>query len=208
MSQMSEGYIAEYNQLRAEIRMYLENSSRSLQIAVVLAAAAMTVGKDYRILPLVSAAIAAYLWYDQIRHFRAVQRVGSYLEVCVEPKVPGLNWETYGGDHPIQKSFRMHVIANLHYPTLMAAQALYGFHLYKPLNVWPPSWPGLGGIVIVIAIVIGCLLILSYRAVMDSRDTERGIWRGIQEKKESIPPKVVVTAQNQAHLPVPPSPHK
>ena len=44
MSQGFEGYIDEYNQLRAEIRMYLEHGTKSLQIAMALGAAAVTFG--------------------------------------------------------------------------------------------------------------------------------------------------------------------
>ena len=177
MSQGFEGYIDEYNQLRAEIRMYLEHDSKSLQIAMALGAAAATFGPDYPQLLIVSSLIVSFLWYDMIRHFRAVQRVASYLEVCVEPYVPGLNWETNGGAHPVQPSFVNRAIANMPLPTLVVAQALYGFHL----ACWP-LWLGFIGVGVVTSYLFG----LSYWTVKHARETERKRWQDILRQRASV----------------------
>jgi hypothetical protein len=170
VSQSPEGYINEYNQLRAEIRMYLEHSSKSLQIAMALGAAAVTFGPQYPNLLIVSSLIVLFLWYDEIRHLRAVQRVATYLEVFVEPNVPGLNWETSTRANPFEGSFKNRAIANAPFPTLVVAQALYAF---QPAGY--SRWLGLIGFGIVTCYLFG----LSYLTAKHGRNTEREHWQAI-----------------------------
>ncbi|HXF48512.1 MAG TPA: hypothetical protein VNL73_03675 [Verrucomicrobiae bacterium] len=178
MKQTLEGYIDEYNQLRAEIRMYLEHGTKSLQIAMVLSVAAMTFGHQYKFpwLLILSSLIVLYLWYDEIRHLRAVKRTAAYLEVFVEQKVPGLNWETYSADHPFDKSFVNRAIAAAPFPTLVVVQALYGFHLAG----WP-LWLGITGI----AIFTGYFSRLSYLTAKYGREEERQHWEEVLRKRTS-----------------------
>jgi hypothetical protein len=171
-----DGYIDEYNQLRAEIRMYLEHSSKNLQIAMALGAAAVTFGSKYPNLLMVSALIAGYLWYDEIRHLRAVQRLASYLEVCVEPNVPGLNWETLCSAHPFETSFANRAIAHAPLPTLMVAQAIYAIKLAGYLLLLGSMGVGMAAC---------CLIALSYLTAKRGREEERKRWQQIMQKKVS-----------------------
>ncbi len=178
MNQAVEGYIAEYNQLRTEIRMYLEHGSKNLQIAMVLSVAAMTFGHQYRFpwLLIFSSLIVVQLWYDEIRHLRAVQRTASYIEVFLEPNVSGLNWETNSAYHPFGGSFVNRAIANAPFPTLVVAQALYGFHLAH----WP-LWLGIIGV----GIVTLYLFRLSHWTAKHGREMERQHWQEILRKRTS-----------------------
>jgi hypothetical protein len=170
MTQVEPGFIEEYNQLRAEIRMYLEHGSKSLQIVMALAAASVTFGRSYPPLLLISSLITAFLWFDEIRHLRAVQRTAAYLEVWLEPHVPGLKWETINRHHKFNPSFFNRAIANAPFPVLFVVQAVYGFVLAK----WP--W-GLG--LAAIALVTGALAIASIRTSRYGRAQERDRWQKI-----------------------------
>ncbi len=170
MNESPPGYIDEYNQLRAEIRMYLEHGSRSLQIAMTLGAAAVTFGHKWPLLLLVSSAIVSYLWFDEIRHLKAVQRTATYIEVFVEPNVPGLNWETIGGKNKFDPSFFNRAIANAPFPTLIAVLLAYGFNLAK----LPAGLGILAGIW-----VIGGLGVWSYWTAKHGRREERQEWERI-----------------------------
>ncbi len=182
VSQTPEGYVDEYNQLRAEIRMYLEHGSKNLQIAMALGAAAVTFGPLYPNLLIVSSLIVSFLWYDEIRHLRAVQRVATYLEVFVEPNVPGLNWETSTRANPFEGSFKNRAIANAPFPALVVAQALYAFQPFQPAGY--SLWLGLG--LIGFGIVTGCLFALSYLTAKHGRNTEREHWKHILQQAAHI----------------------
>ncbi|MBI3193942.1 MAG: hypothetical protein HYZ34_05650 [Ignavibacteriae bacterium] len=176
MKNASEGYIDEYNQLREEIRMYLEHGTKNLQIALTLGAAAVTFGSNYPELLIVSSLIVSYMWYDEIRHLRAIQRIATYLEVCVEPHVSGLNWETINSENPFDTSFVNRAIANAPFPTLVIVQALYAFYLR--------AWPFWLGIVVVSTITI-YLAVLSYWTAKYGRKKERDLWLGVLNRYET-----------------------
>ena len=171
MSGSSAGYIDEYNQLRGEIRMYLEHGHKSLQLVMALGAAAVTFGSNYPDLLLVSALIVAYVWYDEIRHLRAVQRTASYLEVFVEPNVEGLQWETTNQSHSFTRSYINRAIGEAPFPTLVLALTLYGFHRQE----WPMVW---GSVACVVPLIV--LFRLSYIEAVNGRDRERGRWELIR----------------------------
>jgi hypothetical protein len=173
MSDAKSGFIDEYNELRAEIRMYLEHDSKSLQIAMALGAGAVTFGKDHPLLLMVSAAIVSFLWFDEVRHLRAVQRTASYLEVFVEPNVPGLNWETTNQHNSFNKSWVSRAIAHAPYFLLIIVQAGYGSHLLKF-----SLWLGCAGI----GLVSGSLFGFSIRTAMRGRAVEKARWEEIREK--------------------------
>ncbi|MEA2040469.1 MAG: hypothetical protein U9N82_11710, partial [Thermodesulfobacteriota bacterium] len=158
-----------------------------------LGAAAVSFGTKYPDLLIISSLIVFYIWYDEIRHLRAVHRIASYLEVCVEPHIIGLNWETANRHHPFVTSFANRIIANAPFPTMAVVLAFYGIHLKQ----WP-FWVGS------IAIGIGVYLtILSYRTAKHGRNKEREGWQKIATKlslESEIMPKQSIKTQDVGEI--------
>jgi hypothetical protein len=107
-----------------------------------------------------------------------VQRTASYLEVCVEPHVPGLKWETTNRHNPFDQSWVNRAIANAPFPTLFVVQALYGSTL---LGV--PLWLGIAGTAAV-SMALGAFSIWTAKR---GRAVERNGWqRVLQQRNEDV----------------------
>jgi len=99
------GLIAEYKELRAEIRLYLETRTKIKQIVFVFVAALIGFyGKlDSPNSPYIYGAaffILIFIWHDQLRQLRAVKRIATYIQVFIEANIDGIGWEERSSYHP------------------------------------------------------------------------------------------------------------
>ena len=167
------GYIDEYRELRAEIRLLLDRRSKSVQFVLLLTTAAVALPRALGTpsVLLVAAVMVGFLWFDEIRRLRALYRVGAYLEVCVEPHVAGLKWETRGAQHPIQTNFVEKLIANGFYPASVLLLFGVAFHRLTWSVVWQLAL--LGAFVLLLVF----LTLASYGASTKGRQREVNWWR-------------------------------
>jgi Na+-transporting methylmalonyl-CoA/oxaloacetate decarboxylase beta subunit len=139
----SLGFIEEYKELRAEIRMYLDRRTKNVQLAFLFVFAVIglyeKVNSPY--FYLAASIVVAFIWFDHIRQHRAVVRTATYLEVFVEPNVKGLNWETYASAHPItmrkgnRSSFVERAVSNGVFPLFFVA--LGAITIIEKAISWP-----------------------------------------------------------------------
>jgi len=174
--------IEEYKELRSEIRMYLDRRTKNVQFSFVFTVAVAglydRINNPY--FYLAACIVIAFIWFDQIRQLRAVVRVATFLELYVEPKVPGLKWETYSAHHPItmrkgrKTSFVERSIANGAFPLFLIGLGLIAL-LDKGVN-----WCFLArvGLAIVLFLIVLLLLWKSYVGI--DRDDQLDTWRRVE----------------------------
>jgi hypothetical protein len=168
----SVGILDEYNSLKSEIfraqqqRIQIISLTVSV-IGVILSISANivlgsdTITPDRRLLVALGGAIALYVVLIpalgmMISTQNLVRRLGSYLRIFVEPKVPGLNWESH------RHNFR------LHYHHKIGLQAIGRFYYFLSilplllplyaLSQYVQGWPTL----IILIPFIGWSFFLSY----------------------------------------------
>lgn len=181
------GYLQEHKEMRAEIRHYMEWRGKIMQFTLLLTAAAVAVADQVRTgeLFLLTTLIVAFLWHDENRHAVAVFRIGTYLEVFVEPHVKGLSSETIGRHHSIQTSVWSVIdksIGNGLFP------ALFVLHAYLMVNYgdWTvrQKWVAVSGLMVVfIGISIRSLMILR-----SGRSRELKKWLDLRERLTTSEP--------------------
>ena len=170
--------IDEYKELRAEIRHYLDRRQKNVHFAFIVTLGVVGVGVEFRLWMLffVSALLIAFLWHDEIRSLQAVFRLGAYIEIAIEPAVPGLNWERLGGLHDIQKSLLDRAIANGMFPVLLWVQAVAGIILLE-------SSASINALILFfVAFVFFFLIHRSYIVAKYGRENEKKAWQKIADK--------------------------
>lgn len=125
-----EALLAEYSELREEIRTYLQRQEQNKNFAFLLAIGVVSlesfpVDLQHWVFFIV-ALLVTFLWFDEIRRLEAVFRYAAYIQEFIEPHVPGLRWETLGGKHQIQTRWVWRAIANMEFPVLVVGLAAYG----------------------------------------------------------------------------------
>lgn len=175
------GYIDEYKELRAEIRLYLDRRSKMLQLTIVLVAGTIGAGAGLNqpLLFLISAVLVGTLWFNDVRQGKAVQRIAAYLARYVEPNVEGLNWETLGRQHQIQTAVVERAFASSIYPLLMATETVYGLILAR----WDWRVEAAAGVAMAVLIVV--LMSWSFRRTRRGRIVEDTAWAAVDEKQET-----------------------
>lgn len=172
------GYLQEHRELRTEIRQYLDWRAKSIQFALLLTAAAVAVAPELKSGPffLVTALIIAFLWYDEARHLVAVFRLGTYLQLFVEPNVPGLNSETISDSHPVQRSIIGRAVANGVFPIL------YLLHTGLMVHYW--TRPLRQGVLIIAGMVIVFIAVFSHSSfvALKGRQRELATWHRVRER--------------------------
>lgn len=133
----------EYSELRAEIRHYLHRRQSTRHFAYLLTFAVL--GSDIATrrlsswLFVVPPLIILTLWTDEIRRLSAIQRLGTYLRVFVEPNTEGLRYETYALSPSVKLAPISRIIANFDFPVLylsLCALCLFRFAVDRfPNNV-------------------------------------------------------------------------
>jgi len=182
----SKGYIEEYRELRAEIRLYLDRRTKTSQIAFVFVIAIIGLYEsiDSPYLYLSASLVMAFIWYDQIRQLRAVSRIATYLQLFVEPKVEGLKWETYSTHHPFTMrkgtiwNFLDRVMWKDPFPIFFFLGAAA---ILDKTDSWRyPVW-----IVVAIVIVLLVLLFFFFKSYnLLDREKQLEVWREVQ--KDSV----------------------
>jgi hypothetical protein len=199
---VSAGYLAEYHELRAEIRHYLER--RAQTIAVVLLTTTAVAGFAPRaqsaFLVPTAALLLAFLWYDETRRIRAVHRLAAYLRVYLEPEIPELLYETRGRYHRIQRELLSRGVANGVFPVA------YGILLALMITEPEYSSPTFQKLVFVGTLVGAMLLVLSVRAIVGAPAREERRWRRAEEKRLAAgPPAPAVRSLSSDGRAAPPS---
>jgi len=171
----TEGRLAEYSALRAEIRHYLDRRETITHFALLVTGAATGLAASLAdvsgYLFGVAALFIAVLWYDAIRSIRAVYRVSAYIRIVVESHLPGTLWETLGRHHKVHRQHMSRLIAGLVFPlTYGVNSALMAMKV--PLNLWHGQ-VGLGGLTF-IAIL---LVVANIRVHWNHCDREESEWK-------------------------------
>ena len=88
--------LEEFRALRAEIVATMTRQGQHMNLAWTGAIALITVGSLAKIPEVASLSVLfiAASWHDYLRLSAAMVRLGAYIEICIEPKVPGLFWES------------------------------------------------------------------------------------------------------------------
>ena len=178
-SEDSLGFIEEYKELRAEIRMYLDRRTKNVQLAFLFVFAVIGLYEkiDSPYFYLAACIVVGFIWFDHIRQHRAVIRIATYLEVFVEPNVMGLNWETYASAHPItmrkgnRSSFVERAVSNGVFPLFMSA--LGAICVLDKAVTWP--YQARIGVACILVIFLWYLRYSSYDRL--DREEQLEIWR-------------------------------
>ncbi|HUX30623.1 MAG TPA: hypothetical protein VMV78_08350 [Thiobacillus sp.] len=90
-----EAALREFEALRNEILSYLARQNTRLSliwagIGVLIGAAVYSGISE---LGFVAAYLALLGWWERLDIGSAIRKIGSYIEVCLEPTIQGLNWE-------------------------------------------------------------------------------------------------------------------
>lgn len=90
------GKLEEYRALRAEIVALMTRQGQHLTLGWTGAAALISVAalSKHPEVAALSVLFVAASWYDYLKMSAGIARLGEYIEVCVEPFVSGLFWET------------------------------------------------------------------------------------------------------------------
>jgi len=88
--------IEEYKTLRAEILAQMDRRSTRLTVVWASISALLAAGLVAQIpeLGCVALLLVCTGWMDENRWFSNVIRIGTYISVILEPRIPGLRWET------------------------------------------------------------------------------------------------------------------
>lgn len=173
-----DGYIEEYQELRSEIRHYLDRRAKNVNFAFAITT--VVVGLSEKIeepyIFIIACLLSAFLWYDEIRRYIALQRVASYLELFIEPNVKGFNWETYGSQHSVQHSFLDRLLSDGVFPLT--------FIIHTYLTMIFAKLTTLETVVALIpfAILFLILVYLSFTKLRGCREKEIQEWKRISEK--------------------------
>jgi hypothetical protein len=181
------GMLEEYAELREEIRTYLSRREQSKNFVLMIALAiigldAANLVKFGDILFPVCALLIWFVWFDELGRIRAVHRVGTYIEVFIENKVPGLQLETVGGEHPIQRSLIRRIVSNAEFPVLFLLFIYFSWNRLRTSN------PFLAYFIASVALLMVCSLgIASLYLSRKGRDAEKAKWIEIQKKRAVAP---------------------
>ena len=182
---IANNMVAEYKQLRAEIRHYLSRRQNTRNFAYLLSLAVL--GSDFitsRNLPasifIVPPLLISCLWSDEIRRLKAIQRLGTYIRIIIEPQINGLKYETLAfipsrRIEPISRLF-----ANLDFPILyVALSALCFWKFYESKTILLGS--------LISAVLLFVMLVLLYEAYMTAKhgeENEETCWKLVQSNPE------------------------
>ena len=129
----------EYKELRAEIRHYLSRRQNTRNFAYLITLAVL--GSNYITSSKLPAPIFIMppllilcLWADEIGRLRAIQRLGTYIRVFIEPENIGFRYETLGLYPSRRIAPVSRLVANLDYPLLFFALA--GLCSWKFIEFW------------------------------------------------------------------------
>ena len=125
-----EATMEEYKHLREEILYFFNKEEQSQNFALLIALGIMGLGDKFKVEPLiifVSASVIFILWLNEIRRMKGIFRIATYIEVKIEPKLKGLQWETLVGKHPIQKSWKYRILEFISMPLLILLVTVFGF---------------------------------------------------------------------------------
>ncbi|WP_125143545.1 hypothetical protein [Clostridium transplantifaecale] len=119
MEQAGYGILEEYKTLRDEIQSYIDASNQIYMFiftavsAIYLLAYYNHDASFYMITFLVLLLTKCRL----IFYHESLIRIGEYIGSCIEPKVPGLNWETKtrGLEYEVTEKSVSYLLAELHY---------------------------------------------------------------------------------------------
>lgn len=181
--------LAEYKELRAEIRHYLERRQTTHHFAYLLSLAVL--GSDFitgNILPapifVLPPLLLMSLWADDIRRLKAIQRLGVYIRIVIEPHEKGLLYETLGLRPERKLSPTSRIIPNADFPLLYIALAT--------LCAWKFwNWYAVGHLVAVLVTLFLLVLMVAifhqgFIVARDGEKKEENRWlcalRNIQEK--------------------------
>ncbi len=94
-SNMQKAQETEYNALRAEILKRIELRNQIVLGSLTLAGLALSLGANVPTIALVYPLISVFLAAAWVQNDLAIKRIGKYIREQLEPKVDGLNWQTY-----------------------------------------------------------------------------------------------------------------
>jgi len=178
-----QAQLAEYTELRAEIRQFSAGADATRQFAFTLTLGVLGFVfefKEYRILPF-AALVIVFLWFADLRRRRVIYRIGSFIEIRLERDVPGLQWETAVGRHPIQRTVLGRILADAGFPAqYVILVSLYVERILADDNV-------VGGLAGAAFGILLLLLLVEARSVAASgrRDAIRQ-WQEIFRSRRSL----------------------
>lgn len=105
--------LAEYSSIRQEIqhKVTLQNNLHLFTVTTSIAILAMSLQYGSSVTLLLPLCILLPTSLRILQYKQAMMKLGTYLEVCVEPKLPNLNWETRNAHlvrETLEKSRRSH----------------------------------------------------------------------------------------------------
>jgi len=173
-----KSFVDEYKELRSEIRLFLEQGQKNIHSAFIVLAGVIVIGVRFKepLLFLIGSLLVMLLWFNKVRCLVAVFRVATYIEIFIESKIPGLNWESYCGLHPIQGTVFDRIIANGVFPLLLGISSIYG------LFIWECSFRLKITLIILLLVLIVALTLKSLQTARNGREIELKKWRLIKEK--------------------------
>lgn len=174
--------LTEYCELREEIRLYLgrREKSKTLVYAIALAIVGLDFSKafPYDILLFPAAALLTYfLWFDEIRRIMAVFRAATYIEIFIEPRLEGLNWETYSRHHSIQSTWLPRLGSNAQYPLIFI-----GMVAITVIRVFPEQCFVAYSIAAIGLLMAVLLTAHAYQVSKNGRDREKAAWSAINKR--------------------------
>lgn len=171
--------VDEYKELRSEIRLYLEQAEKNIHFAFIVLAGVIVTGVNSKepLLFLIGSLLIAFLWFNKDRCIVAVFRVATYIEIFIEPKVPGLNWESYGGLHPFHRASFDKIIANGVFPFLLGISSICG------IFIWKCSFRLKITLIILLLVLITALTLKSIQTSKKGREIEFNKWLLIKKEE-------------------------
>lgn len=113
--------LEEYKELRSEIREYLARRQHTRHFAYIITLGVLGFAFQQKV-PFVfftmPPLILFFLWSDENRRLKAIQRFGTYIKTVIEPDVPGLMWESLSLNSIRSHSVFSRVMSNGDFPIL------------------------------------------------------------------------------------------
>lgn len=135
----NQARLKEFESLRHELLALTNRVNVWLQVTwagiVTLMGASVIAESSYP--ALIGAILAMANWWEGIRQSHGASKIGSYIEIIIEPKVPGLGWEGSIHDRLKERPLPVALLTRRHFPqmiaylvSLVSLSALY--YMYPP----------------------------------------------------------------------------
>lgn len=178
--------LAEYKELRAEIRHYLDRRSNNLNFMITITLGVIGVGYQFNnyILFFSATVLVWILWFDEIRRIRGINKTSSYIEIVIEKNINGLYWETLASQNNLQKQILGRLVSNASYPFLYLMNSVIGILIVDKTTNFP--------VVIKLTITFPFLLmfiilvIASIKVSMHDRQENIDEWKRILKDRNSM----------------------